>query len=233
MLKKKWSVLLVVLAVVLVFPLVALAAGGPPEGRGSGSGSGQLVAGDDLTAEQEAALIEFWLDEHKALATYQAIMAQFGDVAPFVSIANAEQNHIAALEQVFARYDVAIPAVPTFDVPAFETLEDACAAAAQAEIDNAALYDEYLALFTQPDILRVANNLKSASLNNHLPAFEACANGEVEPGLGGMGNGTGAQRQGGMRGQGGMDRSGSRGRGNAQMSPGYGAYADTCPMGQE
>ncbi len=233
MLKKKWTVFVGLLVVALVFPMVVLAAGGPPTERG---GNLELAAmGDDLNAEQEAALIEFWLDEHKALATYESIMTQFGDVAPFVNIARAEENHIAALERMFVRYDVAIPAVPSFDVPAFETLEDACAAAAQAEIDNAALYDKYLALFTQPDILQVANSLKSASLNNHLPAFEACANGEYEPGLGGMGNGTDAQRQGsrgGMSGQGGMGRSGSRGRGNGQMSQGHG-ISDTCPLYQD
>ena len=173
MLKKKWMVLMVVLVSALVFPVVVMAAGGPPTGRGQGSGYGEPVIDGDITPEQEAALIEFWLDEHTALATYESIMAQFGRVAPFASVANAEQSHINALERVFARYGVEVPSVPTFDVPAFESLEDACAAAAQAEINNAGLYDEYLALFTQADILRVINSLKSASLNNHLPAFEA------------------------------------------------------------
>ena len=226
MLKKKWSVVVVVLMMALVLPVAVMAAGGPPTGRGQGSVSGQPVAVGDLSPEQESTLIAWWLDEHRALATYQAIMAQFGNVAPFSGITNAEQSHIAALERVFARYAVDLPAVPTVDVPAFEMLEDACAAAAQAEIDNAALYDEFLPLFTQPDILRVANNLRSASLNNHLPAFEACADGEYVPGLVGMGTGTGAQRQGGMGGN------GSYGRGNTQMPRGSGDPL-SCPVIQQ
>ena len=232
MLKRKWMLLMVVLVSALVFPVIVMAAGGPPPGRGQGSGYGEPVIDGDVTAEQEAALVEFWLDEHKALATYQSIMAEFGDVAPFAGIARAEQSHISALERVFARYDVDVPAVPTVDVPTFETLEDACTAAAQAEIDNGALYDEFLSLFTQADILRVANNLQSASLNNHLPAFEACADGEYEPGLVGSGVGAGAMRQGGMGASSSRGR-GSVGRGNAQTSQGNRMNSEACPLTQE
>lgn len=237
MLKKKWMVLMVVLVSALVFPVVTMAAGGPPSGRGRGSGYGDPVITGDVTAEQEAALTAFWLDEYTALATYQAIMAQFGDVLPFAGIARAEQSHINALERVFARYDVETPAVPTVDVPVFETLEDACAAAAQAEIDNGALYDDFLALFTQADILRVAENLQSASLNNHLPAFEACTDGEYEPGLVGSGVGNGAMGQVGMggngsRGQGNASR-GNASRGNAQASQGNWMNSEACPLTQE
>lgn len=237
MLKKKWIVVMVILVSALIFPVIAMAAGGPPPGRGRGSGLGEPVIDGDVTDEQEAALIEFWLDEHKALATYQAIMAQFGQapsgaVMPFSGIARAEQSHINALERVFARYGVEVPAVPTFDVPVFESLEDACAAAAQAEIDNGALYDEFLSLFTQADILRVVENLQSASLNNHLPAFEACADGEYEPGLAGSGVGNGVSRQGGMGGNGSRGR-GSAGRGNAQALRGNQVNSDACPLLQE
>jgi len=237
MLKKKWMVLMVVLVTALVVPVVVMAAGGPPTGRGQGSGYGEPVIAGDLTGEQETALIEFWLDEHKALATYESIMAQFsaaefGDVAPFSGIARAEQSHINALERVFARYGVEVPAVPAFDVPVFDSLEDACAAAAQAEIDNAALYDDFLALFTQADILRVAENLQSASLNNHLPAFEACTDGEYEPGLVGAGVGDGAMRQGGMGASSARGRS-SVGRGSVQASQGNGMNSEACLLTQD
>ena len=47
-------------------------------------------------------------------------------------------------------------------------------AGVQAEIADAALYDEIMPLTTHADILRVYENLKSASLDNHLPAFEDC-----------------------------------------------------------
>jgi len=232
-----------VVTAMLVFPVVALAAGGPPTGRGQGSvnqgsgyGSGLLPAGGELTEAQETALVDFWVDEHKALATYEAVMAEFGEVQPFASIANAEQSHIAALENVFARYGVTIPEVPAFDAPTFEVLEDVCAAAAQVEIDNAALYDGLTSLFTQPDVLRVIENLSSASLNSHLPAFEACASGNYEPGTG-LYNGERAWGQSeDMRSmaQGQGSPAGTRGRGNVNAprgSAGQGLYPD-CPLGQ-
>jgi len=43
-----------------------------------------------------------------------------------------------------------------------------------AEIADAALYDEIMPSTTHADLLRVYANLKAASLNNHLPAFQAC-----------------------------------------------------------
>lgn len=73
-----------------------------------------------------------WLDEQHAYAVYDAIIAQFGNVAPFVNIQQAELQHAAAWELMFDRYGIAVPAVPSFDVPTFATLQDACAAAAAA-----------------------------------------------------------------------------------------------------
>jgi hypothetical protein len=59
-------------------------------------------------------------------------------------------------------------------VPAFNTLNDACKAGVAAEITDAALYDELKPVVTQSALLQVFNNLQSASLNSHLPAFQTC-----------------------------------------------------------
>ena len=58
--------------------------------------------------------------------------------------------------------------------PTFATLEAACQAGVQAEIADAALYDELMPLTDKPDLLRVFENLQSASLESHLPIFQAC-----------------------------------------------------------
>ncbi|MGC9346712.1 MAG: ferritin-like domain-containing protein [Anaerolineae bacterium] len=168
--------------VALLLPGTVAAAGGPPDNRGRGSGQMAPVANGELDAEEQGVLAEFLIDEHKALATYESIMADFGEVQPFASIARAEEQHIAALERVFSRYGVALPEIPAFDIPAFGSLEEAAAAAAQAEIDNAALYDRLMGEIDNPDVLRVADNLRAASLNNHLPAFEAAASGDYVAG---------------------------------------------------
>jgi hypothetical protein len=70
---------------------------------------------------------------------------------------------------------VLVPANPGLTtVPAFDTLSDACQAGVTAEIADAALYDELKPEVTHSDILQVFNNLQSASLNSHLPAFQTC-----------------------------------------------------------
>lgn len=43
-----------------------------------------------------------------------------------------------------------------------------------AEIADAALYDELLKVTDNLDVVQVYKNLQAASLNSHLPAFEAC-----------------------------------------------------------
>ena len=104
------------------------------------------------------------------------MIADLGAVRPFTNIQRAEENHIAALVTLFNRYDLK---VPTNDwpgsVPTFATISDACAGGVEAEIANAALYDELLSMVDNPDIIRVFEALQSASQTRHLPAFEQCA----------------------------------------------------------
>jgi hypothetical protein len=115
-------------------------------------------------------------DEYHAYAVYDQVIDLFGQVSPFVQIQAAEANHIAALERVFTRYGLEIPAPQPVETLSVSSIAEACALAAQAEIDNAALYDEWLATVSDyPDIVQVFTSLKNASLENHLPAFEACA----------------------------------------------------------
>ncbi|MEW6579648.1 MAG: hypothetical protein AB1435_10690 [Chloroflexota bacterium] len=116
-------------------------------------------------------------DEYHAYATYQVIIDQFGAVRPFTSIQAAEAKHIEALSFIFTRYGLPVPeSQPLVEVPQFATVTEACAAGAQAEIANAALYDEWLAVVQDyPDITQVFTALRDASQTQHLPAFQSCA----------------------------------------------------------
>jgi len=130
----------------------------------------------DLSDEVIAAMTAGLMDEYHAYATYGGVIEQFGAVAPFVNIQNAEAQHIAAWELLFNRYDVLIPAAPAIEVPTFASLSDACQAAADAEIANFGLYDEMLVtLADYPDMVQVVTSLRNASEFQHLPAFEQCA----------------------------------------------------------
>ncbi|MBK7904069.1 MAG: hypothetical protein IPJ97_14845 [Proteobacteria bacterium] len=56
----------------------------------------------------------------------------------------------------------------------FSNIRDACVAAVEAEIANAALYERLLASTERSDILTVFRNLRDASQERHLPAFRRC-----------------------------------------------------------
>ena len=159
------------------------------ERRGGPSGSGSVGYGQQsgsrtyqssyavtpLSDVEEDVLTRAILEEYGAYNLYQSVIDQFGSVVPFAQIVRSEQQHINALTRLAVKYGVEVPANPGLeDAPVFETLADACEAGTAAEIADAALYDELSPLVVHTDILQVFSNLQSASLNSHLPAFEAC-----------------------------------------------------------
>ncbi len=159
----------------------AAEARGGPGGRGrNGQDIGQTTGGagfalTPLRAEEEKALQEAILEEYGALNLYQSAIAQLGNLYPFSQIARSEQQHIDALVLQANKYGVAVPANPGLSTqPTFGTLAQACQAGINAEIADAALYDTLKPVTTHSDLLRVYDNLQSASLNNHLPAFQTC-----------------------------------------------------------
>jgi hypothetical protein len=117
-------------------------------------------------------------EEHKAEMLYRSVLEDFGSsTLPFATVADAESRHLTALERLFARREWAPPASEwtTDRFPRFDSLKDACAAGVAAELEDAALYDRYLVRDDLPrDVATVFTNLRAASLENHLPAFEAC-----------------------------------------------------------
>jgi hypothetical protein len=115
-------------------------------------------------------------DEYKAWSVYDQVIADFGQVRPFTSIRRAEENHITALVTLFQRFGLDVPINDwPGRVPTFETLDQACEAGVQAEIDNAALYDQLFSMVDNPDLIQVFTALQQASQTKHLPAFERCA----------------------------------------------------------
>lgn len=136
-----------------------------------------------LTPDAEAALGSALQDERHAEAFYAAVMAKFGDARPFSNIIKAERQHEAMLIGLYETYGVAVPAngyaTGAMQAPvAPETLGDACKIGVEAEIANRDLYDAHLlpAVAAYPDITRVMQRLRDASEENHLPAFQRCAN---------------------------------------------------------
>jgi len=145
-----------------------------------------------LTASEVDALHAALDDEYRAWATYDQVIADFGDVPPFSNIREAEARHIEALQSLYARYGLPVPENPwPGKVLRYASLQEACAAGVAAEIENAALYERLLASTQRPDILTVFRNLEEASQQRHLPAFRRCAQRESQ------GGGRGGGRRGG------------------------------------
>jgi hypothetical protein len=159
--------------------IVDTARSGNSRGKGSSNGGniGRMSNGSYGTlSEVEADALQRAIEEeYGAQALYESVVAAFGEVEPFVMIAKSEAQHAAALIRLAEKYGVAIPEYPDVnELPVFDSIEAACQAGVDAEIADAALYDELMSLTDRPDLLRVFANLQRASLENHLPAFQVC-----------------------------------------------------------
>ncbi len=147
-----------------------------------------------LTDAENRALHEALDDEYRAWATYDQVIADFGEAPPFSNIRESEARHIEALRTLFARYAVAIPENPwPGRIDRYANRQAACEAAVAAEIANVGMYDRLLTAIGHPDILAVLRTLQEASQQRHLPAFRRCAQGSA---AGGRGRG-GRHRHGG------------------------------------
>jgi hypothetical protein len=145
---------------------------------------GRRLATPILNENAKAALITALAGkdgEYAARAEYEAILDKFGsDVLPYSHIIQAEQKHIAALEQQCRALGVPIPEDPYWGkVQSPATLAEAAKAGILAEEANVKMYDELLkAVEGYEALAQVFIRLQSASANRHLPALQnAEANG--------------------------------------------------------
>jgi len=149
-----------ILAVVVMVP-AALAA--IPQ-----AGAKAALADKDLTL---AEMLTYALqDERIARAEYEVIMGAFGNVRPFANIIKAEESHIRYLTDLFAAHKIAVPTDATAKPVAPKDWPSAIEAGRQAEIDNIAMYDAFLAQNLPADVRQIFEQLKAAS-QNHLRAF--------------------------------------------------------------
>lgn len=143
----------------------------------------------DLKKEEIDGLLLALNDEYMAWAIYDQINKDFNNPRPFINIQQAENRHAERLKMVFKTYNIPIPENPWVGkVSKFKTVIEACKAGADAEIINRDLYKRLFETTKREDILIVYRALQRASEENHLPAFQRCAEGR------GMGRGPGHGR---------------------------------------
>lgn len=114
-------------------------------------------------------------DEYRAQAVYTKVIAEFGALAPFVNIVEAEGRHIEELSALFYKYGVE-PVVNDWPKKALieGSFVENCELGVAAEIDNIKMYDNLIPYAKQEDVLDAFFRLQAASFNNHLPAFRRC-----------------------------------------------------------
>jgi hypothetical protein len=114
--------------------------------------------------------------EYAAAASYRAVLDKYGQVEPYATIYQAELRHIDALTRQLQKLGEPVPSNPyTGKITAPKDLTTAAEAWAEGEILNVELYDDLIAKTDNANLLRVLGNLRRASLESHLPAFELAA----------------------------------------------------------
>jgi hypothetical protein len=114
--------------------------------------------------------------EYAALASYQAVLDKYGQVEPYATIIQAEARHADALIRQLQRLGVEVPENPYLgSISAPADLQAAAEAWAEGEILNVELYDYLITQTDDAQILKVLGNLRRASLESHLPAFQSAA----------------------------------------------------------
>jgi hypothetical protein len=159
-------------------------------GAGGGSGLGAGTAATDLSAEEEEQLL-FLREEEKLARDVYLVLGEKWDVQEFITIAASEVRHMESVKNLLDRYGLTDP-IGT-DTPGVFTNEDLQAAydslialgsqsvmdAYQVGVDIEEMditdLEDLIALTTQSDITRVAENLLNGS-QNHLAAFTSLLN---------------------------------------------------------
>ena len=149
--------------------------GGNGSGRGSVNGGGNGMGYSPLDEDEIEALHLALDDEYHALAVYQQVISDFGEVTPFVEIVESEARHIEALLKQFDKHGITVPENTWIgQVPSFDSIQAACQAGVEAELANVALYEKLFSMVDDPGLIQVFNNLSRASQESHLPEFQSC-----------------------------------------------------------
>ena len=160
-----------IIAIALLVSLMVVSAGATE------SLYGNVAARADNSLSVENMLLYAAQGEYLARGEYAAIMGRFGTVRPFSNIIRAEEQHLSLLKNAFSTYKLSFPAdgsTQYLQIPA--TLAGAYKAGVQAEVDNIAMYDRFLASPSiqgaqYSDLRTLFSTLRDAS-GNHLRAFQ-------------------------------------------------------------
>lgn len=116
--------------------------------------------------------------EYYASALYHRVLVRFGQVAPFDEAAQAEEQHAAAVGELFLARGWRVPPNPygSHQFPTFAKLAQACSFAADTERRIESTYLVLDATRRLPaDAEHVFGDMIDVTANEHIPAFLDCA----------------------------------------------------------
>jgi len=176
---------IVTTCIALVFTLIIVSVtadvyGGGCGGGGGGCGGGGCSGGGSTTplSNYEKQALNIAIDEeYKAKAIYREVIDTFGSISPFSWIVRDEQKHINMIANLLVKYGLPVPSDPWSGNVGLEfaTKQQACDVGAQAEFDNAAVYDQMIPQVSHTDIISAFGMLRDVSRYRHLPAFQQWA----------------------------------------------------------
>lgn len=134
------------------------------------------AAAAPISPQARQALIDATTSEFKALATYQAVVKKFGDERPFASwIRSGPERIDENLKPLFAKYGVAVPAMPDpTKVAAPASLKDACRIAVQLEGERLVMYEKSLKTIKEADVVEAFTRMRDAARRRQNGVREHC-----------------------------------------------------------
>lgn len=136
------------------------------------TGFGSAGAFEDEDAGIAQMLVYAIQDEYVARAEYEYLIEELNAGAPFTNIIKAEETHIAMLVPLFETYGLTVPEDTSAEhlIPAV-SITEALETGVLAEINNIAMYEQFLEQDLPDDIRDAFTALRDASVN-HLDAFQ-------------------------------------------------------------
>lgn len=138
----------------------------------SDPGFGAAGSFDNPDLDLEQMLVYAIQDEYLARAEYEYLINELNAGNPFVNIIKAEEKHISMLIPLFEAYGFDVPEDTSTDhIISVESITSALETGVQAEIDNIAMYEQFLEGDLPEDVRDIFVELRDAS-KNHLEAFK-------------------------------------------------------------
>lgn len=135
-------------------------------------GYGAVGSFENPESELEQMLVYAIQDEYLAKAEYEHLINELDAGTPFTNIIKAEENHISMLVPLFETYGFEVPEDTSADhIISVGSITQALEAGVQAEIDNIAMYENFLETDIPDDVRTIFIQLRDAS-KSHLTAFE-------------------------------------------------------------